>query len=135
MTPVDWRGITHFEPSEFANPGKMGVEFMVWLDGVREQSGVPMHVSSDYRTKRYNKDVGGAANSAHCDLPCNAVDLIKTPTVGDPNWNRARGAIIRAAHAAGCVRVGFYPNGSLHLDRSEDRRPAAMWYVVDHPAE
>jgi uncharacterized protein YcbK (DUF882 family) len=131
MAAGDWAGLTHFTADEFAQPAQMGLEFMMWLDNVRHLVGVPMHVSSSYRSSAHNKAVGGAADSAHCDSPCNAVDIAKTPTADDPHWNVARGRIVRAAYAAGCVRVGFYPNGSLHLDRTEDRRPAALWNAVD----
>jgi uncharacterized protein YcbK (DUF882 family) len=131
MAAGDWKAIKHFLPTEFAAPEQMGVDFVFWLDTVRETAGVPMHLSSSYRTPAHNKAVGGAADSAHCDSPCNAVDIAKTPTADDPHWNVARGRIVRAAYAAGCVRVGFYPNGALHLDRTEDRRPAALWNAVD----
>lgn len=134
MRPADWAQIRHFQPSEFAEPEKMGYEFMVWLDAVREDAGVPMYVSSSYRTPAHNRAVGGAADSAHCDEPCDAVDFRKAPTPSDPHWNLARGRIIVAAVKRGCVRVGQYKDGSIHLDRTEGRRPPAFWTVVDNPA-
>jgi len=128
MAPDDWAHIKHFSPSEFWAPEKMGVEFMRWLDGVREKAGVSMRVTSSYRPEKYNKEVGGAKDSAHTEVPCNAVDIGK-PT------NEARFRIIAAALAEGCTRIGLYANGSIHLDRTEDERPAPrIWTVVERPA-
>jgi uncharacterized protein YcbK (DUF882 family) len=135
MTPADWQGITHFTPAEFKAPDKMGYEMMLWLDGVREQAGVPMRITSSYRSPAYNASVGGAKDSAHTDVPCDAVDIGKDPTPSDPNWNYSRFRIVDTAMKAGCVRIGFYPNGSLHLDRTEDKRPSPrLWNAVDNPA-
>lgn len=135
LTPAEWQGLTHFTPDEFNHPEKMGLEFMMALDGLREQAGVPMHPSSDYRSPEYNRSVGGAKDSAHTDTPCDSVDIKKAPTPDDPHWNHARFCIVRAALAAGWTRIGIYPNGSLHLDRTEDRRPGErLWVVVDNPA-
>lgn len=136
MTPSDWAEITYFSPNEFAVPEKLGYEFVKWLDGVRERAGVPMHITSSYRTPEHNREVGGAADSAHCDDLCEAVDIAAGPTAAsDPHWDHARFAILRAAIEAGCVRVGMYPAGSLHLDRTEGRRPSEVcWMAVAHRA-
>lgn len=131
MRASDWAQIKHFRPSEFAAPSKMGYEFMLWLDKVRERAAVPMTVTSSYRSPSYNRGVGGAPDSAHTDVPCEAVDVGERPRPDDPNWNRTRFRIIKAAIELGCERIGTYANGSLHLDRSENRRPAErMWRVV-----
>lgn len=131
MKPGDWPIIKHFKPAEFKNPEKMGYEFMVWLDKLRLKAGVPMTITSSYRSAAYNKSVGGAANSAHVDVPCNAVDIGMRPRPDDPNWNFSRWQIVMAARDMGCKRIGSYANGSLHLDRTEAKRPAPrMWRVV-----
>lgn len=131
MTPADWREIKHFSPSEFREPNKMGYEFMLWLDSLREEANVPITITSSYRSPEYNRSVGGAPNSAHTDVPCNAIDIPERPRPDDPNWNATRWAIITTAIRLGCQRIGSYGNGSLHIDRSEDTRPAPrMWRVV-----
>lgn len=131
MRPDDWKQLEHFEPDAFREPDKMGYEFMLWLDKVREEAGVPIVPTSSYRDKAYNKKVGGAPDSAHVDVPCNAVDIGMRPRPSDPNWNYSRFAIITAALKLGCQRIGTYANGSLHLDRTEDTRPAPrIWRVV-----
>lgn len=131
MRPEDWSEIRNFHATEFKNPEKMGYEFMKWLDGVRDTARVPMTITSSYRSPEYNRSVGGATDSAHCDEPCNAVDIGMRPRPDDPNWNFSRWQIIMTARDLGCRRIGSYPNGSLHLDRSEETRPAPrMWRVV-----
>lgn len=131
IQPKDWDAIKHFLPSEFSHPDKLGYEFVLWLDQVRELAGVPMTITSSYRTPEYNKRVGGATDSAHTDVPCNAIDIGERPRADDPNWNRSRYQIVRAALVNGCTRIGTYANGSLHLDRTEDKRPGErMWRVV-----
>lgn len=135
MADADWATLAFFTPAEFTNPEKMGMEFILWLDRVRNRAGVPMRVTSSYRTPAHNVAVGGAQNSAHEDTPCNAVDIGKSPTPDDPHWNRARFKIVTAALALGCTRIGIYADGSLHLDRTEDVRPAnECWIQVDNPA-
>lgn len=135
MRPADWKEIKHFTPGEFKNPEKMGYEFMKWLDSVREEAGVPMTITSSYRSPAYNLAVGGASDSAHTDTPCNAVDIGMRPRSSDPNWNYTRWRIVTTAIRLGCVRIGSYQNGSLHLDRTESVRPSPrMWVVVSgHP--
>lgn len=132
MTTGDWAEIApQFRPSEFRHPDKMGYQFMKWLKQVRIDAGVPIVITSSYRTPAENAAVGGAVDSAHTDVPCNAVDIGMRPRPDDPNWNYSRWQIIKAAMASGCQRIGSYPAGSLHLDMTHDKRPAPrMWRVV-----
>lgn len=131
MRASDWASIQHFAPSEFVRPDLLGFEFMRWLDGVRQEAGVPMVITSSYRTPAHNAAVGGARNSAHCLVPCNCVDIGERPRPDDPNWNFTRWQIVTTAIAMGCRRIGTYQDGSLHLDMSHDKRPSPrMWRVV-----
>lgn len=131
MKPDDWAKLKYFKPSEFKNPEKMGAEFMLWLDNLRHIAAVPMTITSSYRSPAYNASVGGAKDSAHTDVPCDAVDIGMRPRASDPNWNFTRFRIIATAIAMGCKRIGSYESGSLHLDLSHDKRPAPrMWRVV-----
>lgn len=131
MLAGDWMLIRHFRPFEFAYPELMGFEFMLWLEKLRTTAGVPFVITSSYRTRDHNASVGGARDSAHMDIPCNAVDIGMRPRRDDPNWNLTRFLIIATAIQLGCKRIGTYADGSLHLDRTEDERPAPrMWRVV-----
>lgn len=135
MTDADWTHITHFTPAEFEKPESMGYEFVCWLDDVRGAANVPMTITSSYRSPAHNVAVGGAEDSAHTDVPCNAVDIGMRPRSDDPNWNYSRYQILTTALKHGCVRFGDYSDGSIHLDRTEDRRPAPRWWhIVDNVA-
>lgn len=131
MRPADWTKIKRFKPTEFKYPDKMGYEFMLWFDKVAIDADVPIIVTSSYRPPEYNRSVGGAKDSAHTDVPCNAVDIGERPRESDPNWNYSRFQIVASAIKAGCTRFGTYANGSLHLDMTHDKRPGKrMWRVV-----
>lgn len=131
MRSEDWAALRHFTPAEFHAPERMGYEFMRWLDEVRERAGVPMHPTSDWRSHAHNDAVGGATDSAHEDTPCDAIDLGERPRPDDPSWNYTRWRIVTTAIAMGCTRIGSYADGSLHLDRTEGRRPGQrMWRVA-----
>lgn len=131
MREEDWDDCPHFPKTEFKEPERMGYEFLMWLEKVRVKANVPMTITSSYRSVAYNTAVGGAKDSAHTDTPCNAIDIGMRPRTDDPNWNYSRWQIVMAARDLGCQRIGSYANGSLHLDRTEEKRPAPrMWRVV-----
>lgn len=131
MRAGDWMLIRHFKPQEFTNPERMGFEFMLWLEKLRVTAGVPFVITSSFRSREHNASVGGASDSAHMDTPCNAVDIGMRPRADDPNWNFTRFQIVSTAISLGCKRIGTYADGSLHLDRTENERPAPrMWRVV-----
>jgi len=131
MRADDWPKLRHFKPGEFRRPEKMGYEFMLWLDEVAEDAGVPGVIVPSHRTKEENQAAGGAPDSAHVDEVCESVDIGMRPRPDDPNWNYSRFQIVSTAIAKGCRRIGSYQSGSLHLDRTEHKRPAPrMWRVV-----
>ena len=128
MRIEDWAKLRHFKPEEFPAPQKMGADFLSWLDDVREVAGVRMLISSSYRTPAHNAEVGGADDSAHTDTPCNAVD-IRRDDKAILGWNHARMQIVSAAIRLGCTRIGVYADESIHLDRTEDQRPAPRLWI------
>lgn len=128
MRPEDWDDIKHFKPEEFKRPLLMGYEFIKWLDKVREGAGVVMIVSSSSRTREHNEEVGGATDSAHVDIPCDAIDIRKNPKT-KTSWNNDRFQIVFTAYALGCKRFGIYQDESIHLDRTEGKRPAPRLWV------
>lgn len=98
--------LIYFDREEFDNFDKMDSEFLKLLDKIRHISGVPMIITSDYRTKKKNKEVGGKPDSAH--LYGWAVDVACANGV-------ARMALIKAALEVGITRIGVAKN-FLHFD-------------------
>lgn len=52
---------------------KMDSDFLYMLDELRELAGIPMFITSSYRSPEYNAKVGGAKRSMH--LKGRAVDI------------------------------------------------------------
>lgn len=125
MGKDDWAGLKRLKAFQFRAPDKMGYEFIVWLDGVLDETNLGFTITSSYRDPGHNAAVGGATQSAHMDVPCEAADIVMA--LG----GKGRMRLIIKALAAGCRRIGVYDNGSVHLDRTEDRRPAdVLWTKV-----
>ena len=75
---------THFSASEFecscgckygTRPGDVSIELLHLLELIREEYGMPMHITSGCRCAVWNAHVGGVANSAHtrgtaADISC-----------------------------------------------------------------
>ena len=87
------------------------------LDLVREESGVPMFITSGPRCEAHNMAIGGAKYSEHmdgdgADIACSS--------------SRERFMIINAAISNGINRIGV---GKLliHLGISETNDPMVMW--------
>jgi hypothetical protein len=58
--PLKW-----FKASEFKHPDQMDPQFLLFLDSVREESGLPFILTSDGRSHEHNARVGGASRSLH----------------------------------------------------------------------
>lgn len=125
MQPADWAGLKVLKPGQFRAPEKMGLEFIQWHDEVLASTQMPFTITSSYRSPDHNAAIGGAKASAHMDVPCNAADIV----MGLGGKGRLR--LVIKALAAGCRRIGLYANGSVHLDRTEDERPAdVLWTTI-----
>lgn len=71
----------YFKPEEFKMGNevvydKMNSEFLEKLDGLRYLCSIPLKLNSSFRSKEYNKSIGGATNSMHLlgravDIACN----------------------------------------------------------------
>ncbi len=66
---INWKDVKHFSKSEFECPccSKVLVsrKLVFMLDLARSLAGIPFNISSGYRCKKHNKQVGGVNNSAH----------------------------------------------------------------------
>lgn len=125
MRAEDWSKVApEFTPQEFNHPEKMGYEFMLWLHQVRLKLGMSLRPSSDYRDDGANENAGGASKSAHMDTPCDAIDFSAKDMTAVKRFK-----LVEVAMKLGCQRIGIYENGSVHLDRTEDKRPSPVIWV------
>lgn len=91
-------------------------DFVKTLNSIRHTSGVPMVVTSGYRSPEHNEEVGGTKNSSHligvaADIACsNSADRVK---------------IVAAAIAHKVRRIGI-AEGFIHLD-VDNTKPDAIW--------
>ena len=113
----------HFKIEEFDCPTEEGSaeknmckDFISTLNAVRHSAGVPMVITSGYRTEEHNKSIKGAKKSSHligvaADISCtNSVDRLK---------------IVEAALKHKVRRIGI-ADTFIHLDVDRDK-PACIW--------
>lgn len=117
--------LRYFSPDEFKMDGKvvfdwMDAAFLLKLDECRHLANVPFKLSSSYRTKEKNKDVGGAKNSMH--LKGRAVDI-------QVSSDKQRWAIVKAAVQLG-LSVGIMEN-AVHID-NRDGTPVMFHYYAKY---
>ena len=69
----------HFKIEEFAcpccNKRSMDDEFLAAIDTCRDMAGIPFVITSGFRCKKHNAEIGGKPNSAHlrglaADIKC-----------------------------------------------------------------
>ena len=119
--------LNYFELSEFDQPGLpgSGQEFMnpnllMLVDKMRHRAGIPFHITSAYRSKKYNDALKNSSkNSAH--IKGLAVDIAATDSA-----NRFK--IIEAALFLGIQRIGV---GStfIHIDIDDKDKPAKVCWT------
>jgi uncharacterized protein YcbK (DUF882 family) len=123
---IDWTRIRHFKPSEFVKPELLRAELIDKLDELREQFGRPLVITSSWRNREHNVQVGGAKDSAHMSDPgdglYSGVDIARP---GGALNGYDFYTLLRIALELRFPRIGVYPK-HLHLD-IESRLPL---YVV-----
>ena len=114
--------LNYFSLSEFDCPslpgsGKnMDINFLYKLDHARDIAGISFKITSGYRTKERNAEVGGVPNSSH--LIGVAAD-IAVSSGGE------RYIILNALIRAGFKRIGV-AKGFIHCD-TDDSKPNSVW--------
>jgi zinc D-Ala-D-Ala carboxypeptidase len=108
----------NFSPQEIACKGtgslKVNDQALTALQRLRTALGKPLILTSAFRSKQHNKNVGGATNSQHLEGAAFDVRMENH----DPE------AFEKAARAAGFTGFGYYPNsGFMHVDIG----PARTW--------
>ena len=116
MCDQEW---SHFSHDELKCRGsgecQMDNKFMHRLVQLRKAYNKPLHITSGYRSKKYNKAIGGSVNSPH--LTGNAVDIFIEKT--EAYW------LVGLAIEVGMTGIGLHQKGEgrfLHLDDLERDR-------------
>lgn len=115
--------LRHFVQSEFDSPDiinsgiLMDNQLLLMLDEARELAGIPFIITSGYRSKAHNKEVGGKSDSSH--LKGLAVDISAI-------YSRERFLIIRSLFQVGFVRIGLKSN-MIHVDIDYDKDIKVFW--------
>ena len=112
-----WEQLKYFKKSEFKEPEKMDVDFLLLLDKVREDAGIPFKITSSFRTPEQNRRVNGSSNSAH--LRGLAVDI-------SARTGRQKIKIVQSALKNGISRIGVGSN-FIHLDVDKSLTQNTMW--------
>lgn len=108
-----WSELRHFKPAEFgAEYERMDEDLLRRLDRVRELAGVPMVVSSAWRSIPPGKPPEHGRGKA-VDISCTS--------------SRARMALVRAAIEVGFRRIGVYDR-HLHFGVDDTLPQDVMWW-------
>lgn len=91
------------------------------LQVLRDEIGEPVHINSAYRTKAYNKKVGGVPSSQH--IKAKAADI--TAKSYTPKQLAAVVERLIKAKKLWFGGLGVYP-GFIHVDT---RKNKARWYI------
>jgi Peptidase M15 len=95
--PLDLR---HFTAKEFKFPDAMDVSFLRWLDRVREEAGVPMVITDDFRPANVMPE-GASTTSLH--FRGRAVDVRSRDWNDIQKWDIAAAIFALAEEAPGKV--------------------------------
>lgn len=111
----------YFKLSEFKCPccgeNKISKELVQKFENARELAGVPFVITSGYRCKNHNKEIGGSPTSSHskglaADIKCNT--------------SRERFKIIQTLLLAGFTRIGVGKN-FIHCDIDKEKDSNVLW--------
>lgn len=114
--------LNYFSLSEFDCPslpdsGKnMDINFLHKLDHARDIAGISFKITSGYRTKEHNAEVGGVPNSSH---------LIGVAADISVSSGADRYVILNALIRAGFKRIGVAKT-FIHCD-TDDSKPNSVW--------
>jgi hypothetical protein len=117
MSAIDWAGSKWFKPNEFQYPDKMSFNLIEMLNKIRAKAGVRMTITDDWRP---STQTIGVEDSEH--ETGEGVD-IRASTSAE------RFAIVGAAIACGCTRIGVY-NSHIHLGIAKNKPQYMLWLGV-----
>ena len=123
--------LNYFSLSEFDCPslpdsGKnMDSNFLYKLDNARDIAGISFKITSGYRTKEHNEQVGGVPNSSH---------LIGVAADIDVGSGNERYIILNALIKAGFKRLGVAKT-FIHCDTDDSKHNSCLLYTSPSPRD
>ena len=109
--------LDEFDCPSLPNSGKnMDSSFLAKLEQARENAGIPFKITSGYRTKEHNAEVGGVPNSSH---------LIGVAADIAVSGGADRYIILSALIKAGFKRIGVAKT-FIHCD-TDDSKSNSVW--------
>ena len=109
--------LDEFDCPSLPNSGKnMDSSFLAKLEQAREIAGIPFKITSGYRTKEHNAEVGGVPNSSH---------LIGVAADIAVSGGADRYIILSALIKAGFKRIGVAKT-FIHCD-TDDSKSNSVW--------
>ena len=111
--------LSEFDCPSLPDSGKnMDINFIYKLEHARELAGIPFKITSGYRTKEHNAEVGGVPNSSH--LVGVAADIAVS-------GGADRYIILSALIKAGFKRIGIAKT-FIHCDTDETKSNSVWTY-------
>lgn len=118
--------LNYFTIDEFKCPccGKadMNKVFLKHLDIARGVAETPFFITSGYRCKKHNEEIGGSPNSSH--MKGLAADIKATTST-------ERYKIIKALLNTGFTRIGVGKD-FIHVDMDKDKVQEVIWTYYKH---
>ena len=115
--------VKYFSEGEFnrcvpsCSMSDMDKDFLMLLDKVREDCGIPLILNCAYRSVEWDKKKGRSGNSSHCRGK--AVDIRCSDS-------STAFKIVKAALENGICRIGI-GNGYIHLDNDDSLPQGVIW--------
>jgi len=113
--------MSYFKLEEFActccGKKEMHIELLEMLDLARSLSGKPIIITSGYRCKHYNREIGGSDTSSH--LEGLAADIACTDSSNRYN-------MLNALKLAGFTRIGINKR-FIHVDIDKNKDQQVIW--------
>ena len=111
--------LDEFDCPSLPNSGKnMDSSFLAKLEQAREIAGIPFKITSGYRTKEHNAEVGGVQNSSH---------LIGVASDIAVSSGSERYTILNALIKAGFKRIGVAKT-FIHCDTDSNKSNSVWTY-------
>lgn len=124
--------LKHFKATEFKHPEKMNVQFLRWLDRVRETAGVPMALTDDGRIDG-NPEPSGSAGGRSLHHRGRAVDFNSRGLGAGQKWKIVNAIVMLSFDAPGKVEfeLVYKEDGDHHWHLGVDDTPGKSHEFIE----